>query len=82
MDDRCRYTVGQGVGEAVGQLDIWRKMAKRQAAALSAAAAAADAIIIIWERLDADTRARLDVNLGLRERIRAITNYYGLLPPV
>ena len=74
----CRYTVGEGVSEAVKQLGVWGKATKKTARAYAAAACAADVITQIWELLDDQTRARLDANLSLRERIRAVIDFYGI----
>ena len=73
----CKYTVRNGVAEAVKQLDVWSKAAKKTAQAYAAAAYAAQLVVKIWELLDDQTRARLDANPSLRETIRAVIGFYG-----
>lgn len=73
----CGYTVGACLREAMEQLDVWRRATKKQAAAQQKALAAADALAMLWDRLDEGTKARLDTDLQIRERIRAVISYYG-----
>lgn len=70
-------TVGAGVEEAILQMDVWQRAARRQAEATSRAAAAAEVIMMIWSRLDEANRAKIEADSQIRERIRHVTGFYG-----
>lgn len=71
------HTVEQGVGDAILQMDVWQRAARRQAEATSRAAAAAEVIMMIWACLDDATRQKIEQNSQIRERIRHVTGFYG-----
>ena len=73
----CGYTVGVCLRETMQELDVWRAAARKQAAAMQKALAAADALALLWDRLDERTRSRLDGDLKIREKVRAVIEYYG-----
>lgn len=73
----CGNTVGVGVGEAILQMDVWQRAARRQAEATSRAAAAAEAIMMIWSKLPEEIRQKIEEDCLIRERIRAVTGFYG-----
>ena len=77
MKNTCGHTENAGVGAAIDQLSVWSRTARRQSEATSRAAAAAEAICMIWAKLDDATKATIEADTLLRERIRFVTGYYG-----
>lgn len=73
----CGYTVGACLRETMEQLDVWRRAQKQQERALHGALAAAQALLLLWSRLDEQTRALLDADIQIREQVRAVIGYYG-----
>lgn len=74
---RCGNTGREGVAAAIDQLIVWSYSARRHAEALSRAAKAADTIVVMWDHMSDEQKARLEEDLQLRNNLRSISGFYG-----
>lgn len=77
MAKRQEIPVAGPVSEAIAQADVWSRAARRQAEAISRSTAAVEAVAMIWGKLDEETKARIEEDTLIRERLRHAMGYYG-----